>query len=238
MYNLSYLFRKTASSAYRRSGTIQSTSRTRLNLEELEQRDVPAPIVTSPVATSVLLAAQAHAVNGIPNPVLNITATSPFNAAQALAFTGPGTTISATSPSGTGVTITPAFASGPGQLTVVPPSAFSPNGFSPLVVSSNAFPGIGFPAVVGVPNPVRLGPPIPETPGSTASMPRTPQYITEDIALSGGGGGLSDESEFRTEDPDPTNPQTWIESSTIAPTDSDVMPTSLVLREAIFQLTV
>jgi hypothetical protein len=227
----------TESGRNQRERSSRSGWRGRPVLEELERRELPAPLIAGALAAPEVSSSLLRAASVSQSPVGHNQVSSQFNAVQALIQSGFSTTVYSSPQPLAGVSNALAAASIGGQLSIVPPSQFTPNGFSPLVVASTAFSGLGFRTTPGVPSAIRVGTPIPETPGSFASMPRSPQYITEGVQLTGGGGALSEESEFHTEDPDFSNPQTWIESSSSTPPDASAEPAFDVVSAAIYQLT-
>jgi hypothetical protein len=170
----------------------------RLNLEELEQRAVPAPVAAKPSVLLGMLPGPAVTRPIAQAPLVNqVSASAPlFNSTPGLAFSA----VQTLSP-GAGLV----GASTPAAVSLAAASAQTVP-FTGSTSISLGFPtaALGFTAVapsffsssanssVGAANPERTAPASPLTPAGLAPLAATARYITQDINLSGGGAEPSD----------------------------------------------
>ncbi len=234
----------------------------RPNLEELERRDVPAPVVIGPTALPGTLAArdpfgtgtQGQLLDAQPGQNTSPTATTALGVAV---FQAPGTAgLTGTNtfglPAGAGTAFGPAIslAAGAsptapfatGQLLPAPTFGSISAGvlISPgqsFTVGPNFNNGITGPLPGGAPNPVRTGPVTPLTLGPFASLPGTSPYTEQDIRLTGGGGGPTVILNRPPDGWNPNDPQTRVLIVDSTSNGDDAAPDWSVLEEAVFQLT-
>jgi hypothetical protein len=183
----------------------------RLYLEELEPRDVPAPVLlpASQIATTI--------------------PATPLNAAQPLALSVAAATSFATASLTAGNPLTSAPALGSVTLGL-PTVAVGSVTAAPYLFSTGPF---TVPA--GLPNPVRLTPTAALTVMADSSMPAIQPYITEDISLTGGGGLPVDDHVRPNDAGNPNNPQLRLEASALDLPD-DGPPASPEVQDAALLL--
>ena len=193
MYGLNHLLGSNDVSRFSRPRTSPHRPNRRPNLEELERRDVPAPVATSAALIPATLLGQLPSpsvIHGL--PLVNAGRRgAAFNATQVLT-TSPqnGTTFTPGSAFVSASAFTanqPIFSPITGASSLGLPTAGIGTSFAvPFLFSSNAAP-----IPIGVPNPVRVAPATPATVGPLGSLPGNAPYTVQDMALSGGGGGVS-----------------------------------------------
>jgi hypothetical protein len=174
------------------------------NLEELEQRDVPAPLVIAPAVAlgQLFTPVLTHVPSAI--PTVNLSAGTAFNAAQALAFLGSTGANFSSLPGSTGgsfnANVTLGARSFAQTLGSTSPSLGFPTASSSAAnIADLLFSSSTSPALTGAPNPVRTGPVSPITPGAGASLAGEAPYLRQDIALSGGGNRPDEFRPIRTD---------------------------------------
>jgi hypothetical protein len=205
------------------------------NLEELERRNMPAPVAAGTGLLTGVLAAQLPASSAIQTPLVNVTPATAFNATRAL--TAPaiiGTFAPATSVP-VGQFLSPIAASTSQGLPAVGVGVAA---FAPFLVSTNTTP-----LPIGVPNPVRSGPATPATVGAQASLPGTSPYAQQDMALSGGGGQFV---EFRgpppnggaQEESEENDEELLLDTLDVGALPAATPIQEMIRQEVTFQLTV
>jgi hypothetical protein len=222
MFSLSYLLRKTELPRFRHHPTRPASLLRHPKLEELEQRDTPAPIGTGLAVLTGHLPVTTPILTTNASQVFTPQSTTANSAQAALVLAAPGTTTLSTFPGTTGTSF--ASSSNPGSF--LPASSFP--GFptaepgvttiAPFLFSSTALP-----IPPGVPNPVRTGPVSPATLGPAASLPGTSPFTVEDMALSGGGGEATDTQGRPVETRIRDDAQLRIEASATQPPDVDAL---------------
>jgi len=204
----------------RRSTTTLPIRRNSLHLEELEDRNLPAPMPVSPVALPVSLA--------VPVQALSSTPSSTVSAAQTVVSSTVVASVFVALPGATGT------ASSQGQVTG---AAMSLNGATQATFSPPALPSVNLSAPVGAPDPVRAFPVPPETPGAGASLPVVPRYVLDDTNITGGGGTTPSDQPWPAQYTGGEEGQTDVQSSA-GSTDHGEAVADTVFRDAVFQMTV
>jgi hypothetical protein len=244
MYGLNHLLGSNDVSRFSRPRTSPQRPQKRPNLEELERRDVPAPVATTAALVPGALLGQLPSPSVIQSPLVNVAPGAAFNATQALTTSAPNSTTFTPGSAFVSASAFPAnqpiFSPITGASSLGLPTAGIGSSFAvPFLISSNATP-----IPIGVPNPVRVTPATPATVGPLGSLPGTAPYTVGDMALSGGGGGVGTDYRGRPVDIGTSEEsEDGIEDSILEMLDVGAAPTSAtlqeaVLQEAIFQLTV
>jgi hypothetical protein len=201
MFGLSYFLSRSPFSEHKRPPGSAARHTRRLRLEELEPRDVLAPVAVGTVALAATIPTSP------PTASVAIVASSTLGASLHL-------------PSLTSTAAYALTALSIGSSTLEPFIGFGPTTLLPI----------------GAPNPVRTGPAGPLTPGADARMLSNFPYVLEDVSLSGGGGGPTEQRNLPPANWNPDDPQTRIEASAVMPQDPDAA-TSALLGDVLFQLS-
>jgi len=291
MFKVKHLCKKNSLSDFRCEGTPTNPNERCLKLELLEQRDLPAPIVTSPLVLTGQLQSQNSVLNSQPNNSLNsasliannttgqlpgqsfafnnlpnnnaistlgnniianntifnqfsnVTQAVLFNMMQTLQFSSlqsPNTSNLPSFPSTSfpNTSNPQNFALNSSQPSILPLSAATvPISMAFGTIGPYLFTGSAVTIPAGTPNPVREAPPILLTLGPAAVLPRAPLYVTEDIALSGGGSPQNDYRQLPPDDGGADEAQTLIEVSTIYEQNIPSEQNLAVFTEAVALLT-
>jgi hypothetical protein len=200
----------------------------RLQLEELEGRNLPAPLAASVAGLAGSLLVPAAAPNSSPVLVTTSAANSKGLAAEAIVATSLAPAATAIATPGTSLAI------GAIQVPPLMQATFTPPFVPAFILSTTAF-AYTFPGPIGAPNPVRTATAPPETPGSQWSLPPLYQYVNQDIKLSGAGvpayyGDPPYVSNYSPED----EVQIQIDASTNEPTERGDIVAALLMGDEFF----
>jgi hypothetical protein len=232
-------------------------------LEQLEDRSLPAPVITSPAAAGLSALAAATPASG-PAVINSLTAVKPLAIGAATLGGITGTAL----PAGLAPAIVAALSRASGTTGIASPAALVPGaavqpGFLFGITSEAGLPQslagpfnalaspIQLPTTPGLvppgaPNPVRPGLAVPASPGAGVSLPpqgpyqvgdlaRAP-YTVQDVMLTGGGGNQT-QNQSGYNDGTANEGRSGEESSAVQPSDRATWPADAVLLEAVLQVT-